>query len=76
MCSTAGRRHLQGEVPVEDIMTTFEVRDGAVVADSYVASGKYMVFTERGLVANSLRFFAVDSSTSWNISLRSDNCVR
>jgi hypothetical protein len=40
----------QGEVPAEDIIGAFEVKDGLIVADSYWANDQHQVFSVNGLV--------------------------
>ncbi len=40
----------QGEVPPEDILGAFEVRQGRVVPGSYQPSSKHQIVSERGLV--------------------------
>jgi hypothetical protein len=42
-----------GEVPAEDIIGCFEVRDGSIVRDPFIPSSKYRLFGENG-------FFTLD----------------
>ena len=40
----------QGQVPPEDIIGAFEVKEGRIQADSYQANDKHLVYSENGLV--------------------------
>ena len=40
----------QGQVPPEDIVGAFEVKDGALCPDSYQANENHEIYSEDGLV--------------------------
>jgi hypothetical protein len=41
----------QGQVPAEDIIGAFQVRNGEIIPDSYEANDRHHVFSRRGLVS-------------------------
>ena len=41
----------QGQVPAEDIIGAFQVRNGEIIPDSYEANDRHHVFSTRGLVS-------------------------